>query len=96
MPVMALRNFNCILCSKSFEKMTPDFIVPEPDLCDDCLREVWEMDGDDLTAYVAERLPEDTSFSVEKVVQHTQMIQQNSGSAEQAIEDRKAWPKGFG
>jgi hypothetical protein len=50
---------------------------------------------DALAAYAAEQLPEDASFSAENVVQHSQMIQENSGSVEQAIEDRKAWPKGL-
>lgn len=96
MPGMALRDFNCTLCSETFEKMSGDLIIPEPDLCDDCLREVWEMDGDSLTAYVAERLPEDAGFSVEKVVHHTQMIQENSENAEQAIQDRKSFLSSLG
>jgi hypothetical protein len=49
--------------------MSGDLIVPEPDLCDDCLKEVWELDGEALTAYVTERIPEDAIFSVESVIQ---------------------------
>jgi hypothetical protein len=96
MPIMALRDFDCILCQSSFEKMSGDLIIPQPDLCDDCLKEVWEMDGDALTAYVAEHLPEDAQFSVEKVVQNTQWIQESAESVEQAIENRKSLLKGFG
>ncbi|MGD8456525.1 MAG: hypothetical protein PVF83_09085 [Anaerolineales bacterium] len=95
MPIMALREFNCTLCPKTFEKMSGDLIIPEPDLCDDCLREVWQMDGDALIAYIAERLPEDAMFSVEKIVHHTQTIQRNADSAEQAIQKRKSMLMGF-
>lgn len=96
MPIMALREFNCTLCPKTFEKMSPDLVIPGPDLCDDCLQQVWQMDGDALTAFVTEHLPEDAKFTVEKIVQHTQMIRQNSDSAEQAIQNRKSMLMGFG
>ena len=96
MPIMALRDFTCTLCPKTFEKMSGDLIIPQPDLCDDCLKQVWEMDGDALTAYVTERLPEDAQFSVEKIVRHTQSVQEGSASAEQAIQNRKSLLKGFG
>ena len=91
MPVVALHEFNCILCQQTFELMFGDVIFPIPEMCEDCLREVWEMDEKALTAYVAKRLPEDAMFPVEKIVQHTQMIQANSESAEQAIENRKSF-----
>jgi hypothetical protein len=92
---MALRDFNCTLCPKTFERMSPDLIIPEPDLCDDCLREVWEMEGEALTAYVAEHLPEEAEFSVEKIVRHTQWIQESSESVDQAIAGRKSFLFGF-
>ena len=96
MPVMALRDFNCTLCPKTFEKISPDLIIPGPDLCDDCLKAVWEMEGDALTAYITERLPEDAKFTVEKIVRHTQSIRENADSAEQAIQDRKSLLMGSG
>ena len=69
--------------------MSGDFIFPEPDLCEDCLKTVWEMDGEALAAYVTEHYPEDAMFPVEKIVEHTQRIQESSESVEEAIERRK-------
>ncbi|MBN1658219.1 MAG: hypothetical protein JXA93_07440 [Anaerolineae bacterium] len=53
MPGFAVRDVECILCRRQFSLMTADFILPWTLICDECLDEIWEMEGEDLTAYLA-------------------------------------------
>jgi hypothetical protein len=96
MPIFTLRDFNCVFCQSTFEMLAGDIMIPEPDLCEDCLKEVWEMDDEALTIHFTLHLSLDAAFSAEEVVQHTQRIQEQSESPEQAIQARKSLLKGLG
>jgi hypothetical protein len=49
---IAVRQLECILCQRSFSMLAGDLIVPEANICDDCLREVWDMDERSLLEHV--------------------------------------------
>ncbi|HSJ56097.1 MAG TPA: hypothetical protein VLC95_02900 [Anaerolineae bacterium] len=53
MPGFAVRDVECILCRKQFSLMTADFIVPWTLICDECLAQVWALEGEDLTEHLA-------------------------------------------
>jgi hypothetical protein len=56
MPCLAVREFDCILCHRHFTLLTQDFILPWTLICDECLVELWELEGDALAEYLAARL----------------------------------------
>jgi hypothetical protein len=58
MAVMALREFECTLCGQRFKKFSGDLILPGPRLCDACLRELWQLEGDALRERVSHDLAE--------------------------------------
>jgi len=53
---MAVRDFDCILCQRHFSRMSADLILPEDLICDECLAELWRLEGDELRKYVSQHL----------------------------------------
>ena len=49
---MAVRDFECLLCGKPFSRFCGDLIVPEHQVCDECLAEVSHLHGRELWAYI--------------------------------------------
>jgi len=58
---IALREFQCTLCRAQFTRLAGDLMVPSPNLCDACLRVVWEMDDATLAAHISRCLTENVS-----------------------------------
>ena len=54
MPIMVVRDFECLLCGKSFSRLCPDLILPEYQVCDECLAKVNHLQGRELWAYIDE------------------------------------------
>jgi hypothetical protein len=59
MPGMAIREFKCNLCAQGFTMLSGDLMYPEHNLCDECLKTVWELKDAALTLHVAECLAGD-------------------------------------
>jgi hypothetical protein len=72
MPGLAVREFKCSLCQKPFTMLSGDLILPGPNICDDCLREVWELEGEVLVKHVAEcsGLQSEEKALVNSIMQH--------------------------
>ena len=51
-----LREFDCTYCGQSFTLEESDLILPEPRLCDDCLKRLLHLSNDQL---VHEEIGED-------------------------------------
>ena len=49
---MTWREFKCSLCGQKMNRYSGDLMIPGPEICDNCLREVWEMDDNTLSSYV--------------------------------------------
>ena len=60
MPGLAVREFACSLCGRQFTMLSGDLMVPGPNVCDECLRVVWDL-GEALERHVAECLARDVS-----------------------------------
>jgi hypothetical protein len=54
---LAVRDFECILCGRPFSRMTADLLLPEDQVCDDCLGTLGPLDENDLRAAIAQRQP---------------------------------------
>ncbi len=102
MPGVTVGEFECRLCSQQFTLLTADFMIPEPNFCDECLTKVWNMEDEELAKHVAACLASNESqptkkaeshsgeqWSVDSVVQHINRYREWSESAEDMIRDRK-------
>ena len=65
MPGLAVRDLDCTLCQKRFTLLCGDLIIPSTCICDECLREAWELSGDALTEYFSGCLQKISSQSGE-------------------------------
>lgn len=76
---MAARDFDCILCQRHFSRMSADLILPEDLICDECLAELWRLEGDELGKYVSQHLARRTLQDKElenRIVETIQMLKQ--------------------
>ena len=92
MPGIALREFECTLCQDQFTLLSDDLMLPEPDICDECLRKVWPLEGEELANYVAERLacePGEKETLVSTTVQYITRYKEQWRSADEAIDSRE-------
>ena len=102
MAVMGIRDFECILCQGNFTLLSGDLMVPEPVICDECLVEVWQLEGDALARYMSEHLAENTSphkeyiesnirqgTLCEKIIRNIQGWKQQQMSVDEIIRDRE-------
>jgi hypothetical protein len=53
---MADRDLDCILCQRHFTRFCADLILPENLICDECLAELCQLEGDELRKRVSQRL----------------------------------------
>jgi hypothetical protein len=91
MPGLALRDFQCSLCRAHFEMFAADLILPGPNVCDDCLTAVWELDDEALARYVLNHLGARSQEQtwVDAVVRHIKWYKEQSVTAEDAIRSRR-------
>lgn len=89
MPGLAVRKFECTLCQQQFTLLSGDLILPGPRICDECLVEVWALEGEALANYVAERLLGEEKMSASSIVQRITFHQDQWKSAEEAIGNRE-------
>ncbi len=87
--MLASRDFECTLCQQQFFMLSSDLISPGPYFCDECLRGIWEMEGEVLEKHVAERLTEGEEMPVSSVVQNIKWRKGRFSGVEVAIEQRK-------
>ncbi len=96
MPGFGLREFECTLCQQSFIMPSGDLILPEPNICDECLNQVWEMKAQALTAHVIGCLPSEENALVNNVVQHIKRYKEQGGEIEEVLQHREQGRKMFG
>lgn len=89
MPALALRENECALCQGRFTLLSGDLMVPEPHLCDECLREVWGLDSETLVRRTTGHLAGQDRMPVENIVQHLQGLKSKWKSVEEAIRARE-------
>jgi hypothetical protein len=90
MPGMSVREFKCDLCDQPFRMPSGDLMVPGPNVCDDCLREVWDMADDALTEHVAACLARGAGqASVNDIVQYINTNREQWEEAEEVIRLRE-------
>ena len=102
MAIMAPREFECILCQAHFTLLSGDLMVPYPVICDDCLVELWQLEGDALVEHVSKRLAENRSPNKkhiesyirqgtlgETIIRDVQGIKQRGMKADEIIRDRE-------
>ena len=53
MPGMSIKEFKCDLCDQLFTMSSGDLMVPTPNVCDECLREVWDFPDKALAEHAA-------------------------------------------
>jgi hypothetical protein len=103
MAIMALRDFECTLCRERFTLLSGDLILPVPVFCDECLRELWPLEGDALREYVAQRMVEQPPGegqrrarpTQDQVIQAILALKQRSRSIQEIIRDREAERRAF-
>jgi hypothetical protein len=64
---MVPREFDCLICQRRFSRVCGDLILPEYQICDDCLDELVQLEGDPLRKRIAERLDEGGSRRDERL-----------------------------
>jgi len=108
MAILALREFECTLCQQHFTLLSGDLILPGPRICDECLKVLWELEGDALEKHISERLgmaskdgerPEshvENRALVNSTVQHIQWHKDRWSSADEAIQDRERERRALG
>ena len=101
MAILALREFECTLCHQRFTLLSGDLILPIPRLCDECLKVLWELEGDALEKRISESLakasqdrarPEshtEKQALVDGTVRLIQWHKEQWSSVEEAIQDRE-------
>lgn len=94
MPGMSIREFKCDLCDQPFTMPSGDLMVREPNVCDDCLREVWELEDEALTEHTVACLARGAEqASVDSIVQYINTNREQWGQVEEAIRLRE-WARG--
>ena len=87
---IGLRDFECSLCDKTFERMSGDLMVPGPEICEDCLQVVWDMDEAAKTQYVTDRLVErQREEIIQKILEIIQWNKERYTSVDAVIKNRK-------
>jgi len=106
MPGIALREFECMLCQRQFTLLSGDLILPGPDFCDDCLKELWGLESDTLVERISgylgknasqrEKDPESRQALVNETVECIQRFREQGSSVEEAIQNREQGRRAFG
>jgi len=108
MAILALREFECTLCQQHFTLLSGDLILPGPRTCDECLRVLWELEGDTLEKQVSENLSKasqdeerleshtEKQALVNSTVQHIRWLKEQWSSVEEAIQNRERERRSLG
>ena len=86
---LAVREFQCALCQKQFTLLSGDLMFPGPNICDECLGEVWGLEGEELAKHVAECLAGEERIPVNSIVQHIRWHKEQWRSADEVVRDRE-------
>ena len=102
MAFMAVREFECILCQGHFTLLSGDLMLPEPVICDECLVEVWLLEGDVLAKHISKHLAGNVSPHKEhleshirqgtlndRIIQYMQGLKQRQASVKDVIQARE-------
>jgi hypothetical protein len=89
MPGLAVRDFECSLCQQHFTLLSGDLILPGPNICDACLREIWGLVGDVLVKHLTDCLAGEEETSLDNIVQYIKWYKEKYGSAAEAIRERE-------
>jgi hypothetical protein len=89
MPGLAVREYECTLCQQRFTLLSGDLILPGPRLCDQCLRDVWELEGEALAKHAAGCLAGRDKTPVDNIVRHLKGLKVQWKSVEEAIQARE-------
>lgn len=91
MPGFMPREFECSLCQAPFTMLSGDLLLPEPNICDDCLKTVWQMADETLAHHVREQLGERNQDEAwrNSIVQHIKWTREQWATAENAIRVRQ-------
>lgn len=105
---IAVRDFDCDLCQQSFTLCTGDLIVSEIDLCDQCLADLWLLEGEDLRQHISQQLARNASPSEggsagdgeqseleDRIVQWIQRYKQQGVDINQHLQNREAGRRSF-
>ena len=108
MAILALREFECTLCQQYFFLLSGDLILPGPRVCDECLKVLWELEGDTLEKRISESLGEasqdgegleshiEKQALVNSTVQHIQWHREQWSSVEEALQARERERRSLG
>ncbi|MCP4601600.1 MAG: hypothetical protein GY847_13995 [Proteobacteria bacterium] len=96
MPVFGLRDFECTLCQQSFTMPSGDLILPEPNICDECIVHVWDMGDQALTEHVIKCLPDKDNVWVNEVIQYIKKHKESGGEVKEILKFREQQRKLFG
>jgi len=107
--ILSIRDMACTLCQTRVALPSVDFLQPEPVLCDQCLVDVWELEGEALVAHVSTCLAGNTSpnkavlesslrtGTLEETVVHViRHLRQRWDSAEDLIDHREIQRRALG
>jgi hypothetical protein len=87
---MVLRDFVCSLCGNTFEKYAGDLNIPGPELCEQCMFQVWEMEGVTLITHIHVCLnKQDNSVTEHHMLQYVNWLKTTWKHPEDAIKTRK-------
>ena len=95
MPGLAVRAFDCTLCGQRFSLLSGDLILPGPELCDDCLRAVWALEGEDLEQYVGQCVADADPALVDSVRTYLAGYRTRYADVEEAIHNRDSGRRAF-
>ena len=97
MAFMCVRGFECTLCGRHFEMMYGDFILLEELICDECLKELWPLENDELRERVSQKLAKNALWLEERYKWHGE--RELEDGIVQHIQEHKqhgqAWPESF-
>jgi hypothetical protein len=94
MAFMAVRDFECTLCQQQFSLLSGD-LMPGPFFCDECLKEVWNMEDDMLEKHVEKCLVDEDESTVNRITNTIKRYRDGGGAVEEIIEQRERGRRGL-
>lgn len=92
---MANREFDCLLCERHFSRMTADAIFLEEQICDECLKELWQLNKaarrECVSRQLAKRGPQSEDFANRLLESISRMAEQKQrlDTLTKLLEERK-------
>ena len=90
--MMAERDLECFLCQQHFTAMSGDLIILEQTICDDCITELEQLEGDTLRQRVSQHLAQRdlaSSETEDRIVRRFESGQQ--GRLVKSMAEKSAW-----